>query len=138
MHFDKRPHQQNSCQRVQFAAEPSQCQRDSPRACHRNRRRSLHQTPLMNRSFGSTGRRSSRRSSRKMGICRSRESRRDSSAPNPLDRLRPWVAVRGTLLVGERVVPCVSLPDTAMIYDHQKDRKRSQISTQAPELNVIV
>ena len=73
-----------------------------------------------------------------MGICRSRESRRDSSAPNPLDRLRPWVAVRGTLLVGERVVPCVSLPDTAMIYDHQKDRKRSQISTQAPELNVIV
>ena len=28
----------------------------------------------------------------------------DSSAPNPLDRLRPLVAVRGTLLVGERVV----------------------------------
>ena len=30
----------------------------------------------------------------------------DSSAPNPLDRLRPFVAVRDTLLVGERVVPC--------------------------------
>ena len=39
------------------------------------------------------------------GGCRA-VSARDSSAPNPLDRLRPFVAVRDTLLVGERVVPC--------------------------------
>ena len=35
----------------------------------------------------------------------------DSSAPNPLDRLRPLVAVRGTLLVGARVISLVPCED---------------------------